>query len=1188
MRLIHKVLLGTLMMVGALCMPTQVEAVTRTVCASGCDFTTLNAALAVATGGDVITLAAGQTFVGCTTLPNKGNQTAIQIRSSTADANLPNSTTRIVPGTHGPFMATITACTGGAPAIKMEVGAQDYILGPGLKFNANPEGFNQVIELGNNNTTQRLEADQPGDVVVDRIWIAGSPVYGQKIGVDLNGRNLTLKNSYIENIVAVGQDATAVRIMNGTGPFTIENNFLSGGAEEFLSGGVGPEMKTSALVSAGATNTAATLNTFSNGHTIGTMKVGQWVSFLAGSGTTRYFSTVRSCGTSTSGATCTSANITYDALPAAPDTGAASSVVWGITPTGITIRRNHFYKPMAWLQPILATNGTVTPTTSTASGTLPADTYYYRVSPMNTDGYTGTDIFGNASSEVSATLSATGQVTLNWSAVTNANAYRVYRATTSGVYAGYIQTATNSLVDAGQALTGTSAPPSGTQWVIKNHLEIKYGINVQIDSNYFENSFTGVDNGSCIWMKNNANSGAYYVQSKNIIFEKNILNGCPGFFNILGRIDTASAASWSYGIDGLTIRNNLGYNSNTAYLTPNDPTQYAIKITEPTRNVVIENNTLIHTMKGLIQLIHAGQGSPKNIGLVLRNNIWQEAGFGIFGVQCTEGSACLTAHTEGGTYTYAGNVLGDSTGANYPTGNIYASLAVFTGTTNFTNYATNDFSLKSGSPWKGTAVGGGDPGANIATVLSATTGVTSGTAETTTAPNITTATPLANVVEDVAMSSVTFAVSGGTAPFTWSVNPGSTLPSGLSLSTGGVLSGTPPTPGTYNFTIKVTDSTVGGALTDTQAYTLTVTPTSSTLNILTTTLTATEVASNFTKQLEVTGGTPPYDWSVNTGSSLPSWLTLTPDGVLSGVSDAVGTFNFTVKVTDAIGGTDTQALSIVSAAETMACARTRRMRSGGLTFERASFRRSTAPTSDAPDCAMRGDGWFHTGTNQVFIATASNPVVWSLDTAGGNEGIVLDNDETPGDGDLIIGTEDGTWRRVTASELRGLDAAAITTGIISADRLPAQSSGGGWTTVALASNQATTSTSLIDLPGMSWSVAANTSYAIECTFGVTTNAVANGYLISWNGPASPLFTGATVLAQSNAASTMVGASLIGNDSPTNGILGSSLTTNTATLRGVWRNGATAGTLQFRYKSEGATAGDTITILAGSVCRYSTF
>lgn len=55
--------------------------------------------------------------------------------------------------------------------------------------------------------------------------------------------------------------------------------------------------------------------------------------------------------------------------------------------------------------------------------------------------------------------------------------------------------------------------------------------------------------------------------------------------------------------------------------------------------------------------------------------------------------------------------------------------------------------------------------------------------------------------------SQSLAATGGTPPYTWGLVQGlGVLPAGLSLSSGGVISGTPTTAGTYNFTVQVTDS----------------------------------------------------------------------------------------------------------------------------------------------------------------------------------------------------------------------------------------------------------------------------------------------------------------------------------------------------------------------------------------------
>ncbi len=60
--------------------------------------------------------------------------------------------------------------------------------------------------------------------------------------------------------------------------------------------------------------------------------------------------------------------------------------------------------------------------------------------------------------------------------------------------------------------------------------------------------------------------------------------------------------------------------------------------------------------------------------------------------------------------------------------------------------------------------------------------------------------------------SQSISASGGTLPYTWSLVSGlGTLPPGLSLSTGGVIAGTPTTAGTYNFTVRVTDNVAATA-----------------------------------------------------------------------------------------------------------------------------------------------------------------------------------------------------------------------------------------------------------------------------------------------------------------------------------------------------------------------------------------
>ena len=142
--------------------------------------------------------------------------------------------------------------------------------------------------------------------------------------------------------------------------------------------------------------------------------------------------------------------------------------------------------------------------------------------------------------------------------------------------------------------------------------------------------------------------------------------------------------------------------------------------------------------------------------------------------------------------------------------------------------------------------------------------------------------------------SATLSATGGQLPYTWSVIAGS-LPAGLTLNaSSGVISGTPTTAGTSNFTVQVSDSESPPA-TATAPLSITILPQ---LMITTSSLPAATVNIPYSATLLATGGQLPYTWSVIQGS-LPAGLILNPSsGVISGTPTTPGTFNFTVQVTD--------------------------------------------------------------------------------------------------------------------------------------------------------------------------------------------------------------------------------------------------------------------------------------------------
>jgi hypothetical protein len=171
----------------------------------------------------------------------------------------------------------------------------------------------------------------------------------------------------------------------------------------------------------------------------------------------------------------------------------------------------------------------------------------------------------------------------------------------------------------------------------------------------------------------------------------------------------------------------------------------------------------------------------------------------------------------------------------------------------------------------------------------------------------------------------TLSATGGTPPYTWffgqppvsgagrGVHRRAVLspmqgppPAGITLSSGGVLSGIPSAPGTTGFDITVSDSASSPQFA-TQTFTLT-TNTRPTI-VIGSVLPAGIVAVKYSTNLAAQGGNPPYSWLI-TGGFLPPGLTLSPAGLISGTPSQTGIYNFSAQVADSLGSTDSAEFNI--------------------------------------------------------------------------------------------------------------------------------------------------------------------------------------------------------------------------------------------------------------------------------------
>jgi hypothetical protein len=283
------------------------------------------------------------------------------------------------------------------------------------------------------------------------------------------------------------------------------------------------------------------------------------------------------------------------------------------------------------------------------------------------------------------------------------------------------------------------------------------------------------------------------------------------------------------------------------------------------------------------------------------------AGPGSFTIQVTD-SASATA-SQAFTITID-PALAITTSSPLPTGtvgvNYTATLAASGGSGTYTTWAVTAGALPGGLSL-GAATGAitGQPTtagpANFTIQVTDTASATASKAFTMTIDPtllISTTSPLPTSTVMVAYSQ-TFAASGGAGGYSWSATG---LPSWLSLSTAGLLTGTPPLTATdATFTVKVTDS-IGA--TASAAFALPVTLAITTASRLP----SSTVTVAYSETFAAVGGAGGYSWSA---TGLPTWLSLSTAGVLTGTppltaSDAT----FTVKVTDSSGITASAAFSL--------------------------------------------------------------------------------------------------------------------------------------------------------------------------------------------------------------------------------------------------------------------------------------
>ena len=701
---------------------------TITVKASGGTFTLtqLQNAIDAAVDGDTITIEAGQRCTGQFILRNKGTLiTGITITTDADPANLPAAGVRTGPA-YAAFMPRIKSSGGGAPAIRTANGANHWTLRHVYLENV-PFGFENICNIGDNDSTQTFPSQMPSFITIDRCIGMGGTVCGQKRFALLHGANLTVSNCYFDNIFSYGADSQTLTCVNGTGPITVTNNWMRGGTYSFMAGGADPTIRTFMNITA-STTTSIDVTCSEAGHTLAELAIGQGIG-VAMTGISGGWQFTNITSISSTGA---SGTLGIAAVPTAPTVG-TNTAKCGVILNGLTFRFNHCGNDPAWFN-----RGAIdTPTgltSTTGAGTLAAGTYYYSVQAQHlSECYEASANTGYSlrSGETTKTLAAPGAVALAWAAVTNAEQYIVWRGTsplTPTQFKIVTGGATTSLADAGAVTWTAGTPQAGSAKTFKNIFELKACVNGQIDSNIFEYVTQGGDVGFAVWLKTANQSGdAVFLQTKNIVFEKNIIRHCFGVIEVHGRERGTTSMGYPGALTNLTIRNNLCYDSGPAWSNSGSTDAYACFVASA-MNVTIDHNTIVHvTTGGGGGLCAMDSGDVLLQGFAFKNNLCRKETFGFHdGGGLGNDGAALTVSTTGG-YVFTNNAIADG-GTLYPAGNPTESAALWQ--QEFVNYVASgtgaDFHLKPTSAYHHAGTDGLDLGADIDLVLTATATVMSG------------------------------------------------------------------------------------------------------------------------------------------------------------------------------------------------------------------------------------------------------------------------------------------------------------------------------------------------------------------------------------------------------------------------------------------------------------------------------
>ena len=245
------------------------------------------------------------------------------------------------------------------------------------------------------------------------------------------------------------------------------------------------------------------------------------------------------------------------------------------------------------------------------------------------------------------------------------------------------------------------------RWQVKNSFELKNARRVLIEGNVFENVWQAAQAGHAVlFTVRNQDGRGPWVVVEDVTFQYNIIRHASAAINILGYDNNHPSGQTRR----LRISHNLIYDIDRGRW---GGTGDFIQMGAMPRDLYIENNTVFHN--GMVANVYGGKTPTGGVaieGTVFRNNAVRHNQYGIKGDGSNPGNGTFARFLPG--IVFENNVLAGGPASQYPSGNLFPSVAEFEA--QFTDPGGENFYLVPGSFFGAAASNGGALGADLGTM----------------------------------------------------------------------------------------------------------------------------------------------------------------------------------------------------------------------------------------------------------------------------------------------------------------------------------------------------------------------------------------------------------------------------------------------------------------------------------------